>query len=128
MMESRKSRTNTRLRYFIFVDYVTGARRQYTSHAMKILSTLFLAVAASVTAATGFSAETIAWGHAANGLRLGIAVHRAPSGSDLRVQLENTSTAALDVLIGYRAGKGIAFSFRFFAKDRQGIEREGVEL
>src|SRR3954452_20607552 len=90
------------------------------SHA-KTPTLLLIAVAA-------FCADIVAWGPASGGLWLGVACPQESGEPTLRVLLENTNPTPLEVLIGHATGKGVMYDIRFFARSRQGVEREGFEL
>jgi hypothetical protein len=74
---------------------------------------------------TGFAADTVAWGSAVDGFRLGIAYGSDASKPTLRVLLENVGSEVLDVLVGHEAGRPIYDSLNFIASSPEGKKQVG---
>lgn len=87
-----------------------------------------IAVAALALAHPGMGADGLAWGSAVQGMRLGIGYGSSPAKPELRVLLQNTGAAPLDVSIGNYVGKGTAVDFKFIATLPDGKRLEGFEI
>jgi hypothetical protein len=72
------------------------------------------------------SADSIAWGSAVNGLRLGAAFGPDPSKPTLRVVFQNVGPAFKDVLTGAATGRGPIYDMKFIATAPDGKKREGL--
>lgn len=75
-----------------------------------------------------FAADSIAWGSAVNGIRLGAAFGSDPSKPTIRIVFQNVSGQDQDVLLGYQNGNNPAYNLKFIAKAPDGKLREGHEL
>jgi hypothetical protein len=82
---------------------------------MRIPGVIVVATIALALVPSGFGADTIAWGLAVDGLRLGIAYGSDASKPTIRVLFENVGSEVLDVLIGHEAGSPMYDGLNFIA-------------
>ena len=92
---------------------------------MRISGVVVVTVVALAVVPCAFAADSIAWGIAVNGLRLGVVFGADPT---IRVVFQNVSGQDQDVLLGYQNGRDPAYNLKFIAKGRDGKLREGHEL
>ncbi len=74
------------------------------------------------------STDSVAWGSAVNGLRLGAVFGSDPSKPTLRVILQNVGSESTDVVMGYDNGRDPVYNLRFVAKARDGKVLEGSDI
>lgn len=72
--------------------------------------------------------DTVAWGSAVNGLRLGIVFGSDLSKPTLRIVFQNVGSAVQEVLIGHEAGRPLYDSMKFIATDPNGKQQEGFHI
>ena len=73
------------------------------------------------------STDSVAWGSAVSGLRLGIAFGSDPSKLTLQVFLQNVATVAQDLTIGNENGKGPSYDYmKFIATAPDGKQQVGL--
>jgi len=77
---------------------------------------------------SGFGADTVAWGSAVNGVRLGAGFGADPSKPAVRVLFQNVGPVVEDVLIGAETGRGPIYNMKVIATSPNGKEREGSHL
>jgi hypothetical protein len=95
---------------------------------MKTLSRVWVATAALTLALPGSAADSVAWGPAVNGLRMGVSFGVASSRPELHTFLQNVGETTREVLIGREWGRGTGLDLRFIATAPDGKEREGFEI
>src|SRR5258706_15450758 len=91
-------------------------------------ATLLLVIALASAQETPKPTDTVAWGPAVNGLRLGMAFGSDRSKPMLRVLFQNVGSAVQDVLIGAETGRGPIYDMKFTATAPDGTEREGLHV
>jgi hypothetical protein len=77
---------------------------------------------------SAFSADSIAWGTAVDGVRLGVAFGSDTLKPTLRVIFQNVGPAVQDVLIGAKTGRGPMYDMKFIATAPDGGEQEGLHV
>lgn len=91
---------------------------------MKLAGMVAIAVGLLASAQAAFCADALTWGSAVNGVRLGIGLEPGASDLTLRVDVQNTGSQSVDVLIGHETGRGVIYDLRFFATSPDGKDRE----
>jgi hypothetical protein len=85
-------------------------------------------VAIAIAASASLAADSLFWGAARDGLRLGIGLAPATSEPMLRVVFENVGPAKQELLLGGTTGNGPIHNLKFTATAPDGTECEVLNL